>query len=376
MIPLFDMTRQYKTLRDEIMKIVDDVFSEGKVVLGPAVEKFEREFAEYLGVKHVVGVANGSDALVIALQSLGIEKGDKVATTPYTFFATASCIVRNGAFPVFIDVDKDTFNIDLNMLEDALKKEEIKVVIPVHLFGRTVDFENLLFLKEKYHVKILEDAAQSVGSEAKIGDCVKKSGTVGDVGIFSFFPTKNLGAYGDAGAIVTNDDKLAELARILRHHGSKERYYHELVGYNSRLDSVQAAILSVKLKYLEGWLDRRKEIAKTYEKLFNEKNVPVKYPAVEEVGYRNHVYHQYVVEFKDHETRERVRNHLEINQIGTSLYYPVPLHLQKCFSHLGYKEGDLPVSEKLAKTTLALPIFPELTEKEIEEVVNKISEVV
>ncbi|MFN3329131.1 MAG: DegT/DnrJ/EryC1/StrS family aminotransferase, partial [Fervidobacterium pennivorans] len=355
----------------EIIKVVDEVFSQGRVILGPVVEKFEQEFAKYLGVKHVVGVANGSDALVISLQALGIEKGDKVATTPYTFFATASCIVRNGAIPVFVDVDKDTYNIDLNKLEDILKKEDIKVVIPVHLFGRTVDFENLLFLKERYRVKILEDAAQSVGSEGKIKDFVKKSGTVGEIGIFSFFPTKNLGAYGDAGAIVTNDDKLAEISVMLREHGSRKKYYHEMVGYNSRLDAVQAGILSVKLKYLESWLDRRREIARTYERLFKEKELPVKYPAVKEVGYRDHVYHQYVIEFEDHETRERVRTHLEKNQIGTALYYPVPLHLQKCFAQFGYKEGDLPISEKLSKTTLALPIFPELRDDEIQEVVNR-----
>ncbi|MFN3691380.1 MAG: DegT/DnrJ/EryC1/StrS family aminotransferase, partial [Fervidobacterium sp.] len=220
------------------------------------------------------------------------------------------------------------------------------------------------------------DAAQSVGSEGKIGNFVKKSGTVGEIGIFSFFPTKNLGAYGDAGAIITNDDKLAEISVMLRQHGSKKKYYHEMVGYNSRLDSVQAAVLSVKLKYLEHWLQRRIEIAKEYERLFKEKGVPVKYPAVEEVGYRKHVYHQYVIEFEDYETRERVKAHLEKNQIGTAIYYPVPLHLQKCFAQLGYKEGDLPISEKLSKTTLALPIFPELRDDEIQEVVNKISEVI
>ncbi|MFN6991530.1 MAG: DegT/DnrJ/EryC1/StrS family aminotransferase, partial [Fervidobacterium sp.] len=198
----------------------------------------------------------------------------------------------------------------------------------------------------------------------------------GEIGIFSFFPTKNLGAYGDAGAIVTNDDKLAEISVMLREHGSRKKYYHEMVGYNSRLDAVQAGILSVKLKYLESWLDRRREIARTYERLFKEKELPVKYPAVKEVGYRDHVYHQYVIEFEDHETRERVRTHLEKNQIGTALYYPVPLHLQKCFAQFGYKEGDLPISEKLSKTTLALPIFPELRDDEIQEVVNRIGEVI
>lgn len=375
MIPLFDLTRQYEKIRKEVLDAIDQVILDGRVILGPSVEKFEKELAEYLDVKHTIGVANGSDALVISLHAIGIEKGEKVVTTPYTFFATASCIVRNGGIPVFVDVEPDTYNIDLNQVEQVLKKEEIKVVIPVHLFGRTVDFEKLDFLKQKFGVKILEDAAQSIGSEGKIGNIVKKSGTFGDIGIFSFFPTKNLGAYGDAGAIVTNDDQLAERARMLRQHGSKKKYYHEMIGYNSRLDSIHATILSIKLKHLEEWTQRRIEIAKTYQRLFEEKKLPIKYPKVEEKGYRSHVYHQYVVEFEDEKTRDRVRDHLTKNEIGTALYYPLPLHLQKCFAEYGYKQGDFPVAEKLSKTTLALPIFPELTDEEIQFVVEKISEV-
>ncbi|WP_448378156.1 DegT/DnrJ/EryC1/StrS family aminotransferase [Fervidobacterium sp.] len=375
MIPLFDLTRQYEKIRSEVLEAVDKVISDGRVILGPSVEKFEKELAEYLNVKHAIGVANGSDALVISLHAIGIEKGEKVLTTPYTFFATASCIVRNGGVPVFVDVEPETYNIDLNQVEQVLKKKNIKVVIPVHLFGRTVDFEKLDFLKQKFGVKILEDAAQSIGSEGKIGNIVKKSGTFGDIGIFSFFPTKNLGAYGDAGAIVTNDDQLAERARMLRQHGSKKKYYHEMIGYNSRLDSIHAAILSIKLKHLEEWTQRRIEIAKLYQKIFEEKKLPLKYPKVEEKGYRSHVYHQYVVEFEDEKTRDRVREHLTKNEIGTALYYPLPLHLQKCFAEYGYKQGDFPVAEKLSKTTLALPIFPELTDEEIEFVVEKISEV-
>nr|WP_312058775.1 DegT/DnrJ/EryC1/StrS family aminotransferase [Fervidobacterium pennivorans] len=375
MIPLFDLTRQYGKIRKEVLDAIDQVILDGRVILGPSVEKFEKELAEYLDVKHAIGVANGSDALVISLHAIGIEKGEKVVTTPYTFFATASCIVRNGGIPVFVDVEPDTYNIDLNQVEQVLKKEEIKVVIPVHLFGRTVDFEKLDFLKQKFGVKILEDAAQSIGSEGKIGNIVKKSGTFGDIGIFSFFPTKNLGAYGDAGAIVTNDDQLAERARMLRQHGSKKKYYHEMIGYNSRLDSIHAAILSIKLRHLEEWTQRRIEIAKTYQRLFEEKELPIKYPKVEEKGYRSHVYHQYVVEFEDEKTRDRVRDHLTKNEIGTALYYPLPLHLQKCFAEYGYKQGDFPVAEKLSKTTLALPIFPELTDEEIQFVVEKISEV-
>lgn len=375
-IPLFDLTRQYIQLRDEVLKVVDEVLNDGRVILGPWVEKFESELANYLGVKHVVGVANGSDALVIALQSLDIQPGEKVITTPYTFFATASCIVRNGAIPVFVDVDPCTYNIDLNQVEDVLKNDpSVKVVIPVHLFGRTVEPNELIYLKERYGVKILEDAAQSIGSEGKLGDRIVKSGTFGDVGIFSFFPTKNLGAYGDAGAIVTNNDEIAQKCRMLRQHGAKEKYFHEMVGYNSRLDSIHAAILLVKLRYLDNWTGRRIEIAKKYGELFGKFKLLVKYPKVEERGYRYHVFHQYVVEFETNEQRERVKKHLTQSGIGTALYYPLPLHLQKCFAHLGYKEGNLPVSEKLSKTTLALPIFPELTDEEIEIVAKTISEV-
>jgi len=375
MIPLFDLTRQYNQLRNDILRTVDEVLSDGQVILGPRVEKFEGELCNYLNIAHTIGVANGSDALVIALQSLGIEKGEKVITTPYTFFATASCIVRNGGIPVFVDVDPDTYNIDLNQVERLLKNEKIRVMIPVHLFGQTVDFEGLLFLKEKFGVKILEDAAQSIGSEGKAREKVSKSGTFGDIGIFSFFPTKNLGAYGDAGAIVTNDDTLAEKARSLRQHGSKEKYFHETVGYNSRLDALQAAVLSIKIKYLDQWIERRIEIAKLYQSLFEKYALPLKYTKVQDRGYRYHVFHQYVVEFRNNAEREMVKKHLNESKIGTAIYYPLPLHLQKCFKEYGYEEGDLPVSEKLSKTTLALPMFPELTNDEIEQVVNTIREV-
>jgi dTDP-4-amino-4,6-dideoxygalactose transaminase len=375
MIPLFDLTRQYNQLRNDVLRTVDEVLSDGQVILGPKVEKFENALCNYLNIKYTIGVANGSDALVIALQSLGIEKGEKVITTPYTFFATASCIVRNGGTPVFIDVDPDTYNIDLNQVERLLKNEKIRLMIPVHLFGQTVSLEDLLFLKEKFGVKILEDAAQSIGSEGKAQNKVSKSGTFGDIGIFSFFPTKNLGAYGDAGAIVTNDDTLAEKVRSLRQHGSKEKYFHETVGYNSRLDALQAAILSIKIKYLDRWIERRIEIAKLYQSLFEKYALPLKYTKFQDKGFRYHVFHQYVVEFRNNAEREMVKKHLNESKIGTAIYYPLPLHLQKCFKEYGYEEGDLPVSEKLSKTTLALPMFPELTNDEIEQVVNTTREV-
>lgn len=375
MIPLFDLTRQYSKIRAEIISAVDSVLSDGRVILGPHVEKFESELASYLNVRHIIGVGNGSDALVIALQALGVEPGDRVVTTPYTFFATVSCIVRNGAVPIFVDVEEDTFNINLNQLEEVLKRERVKAVIPVHLFGRTVDPEGLLFLRERYGFKLLEDAAQSIGSEGLVGGRVVKSGAFGDAGVFSFFPTKNLGAYGDGGAIATNDDNVADRCRMLRQHGAREKYYHELVGYNSRLDALHAAMLSVKLKYLETWTVRRIEVARKYGALFESRSLPVSYPKVEERGYRYHVFHQYVVRFEDHGQRERVRKHLNERGIGTAIYYPLPLHMQRCFANLGYGEGDFPVSERLSKTTLALPIFPELTDEEIETVVETMREV-
>ncbi|MBT1247279.1 MULTISPECIES: DegT/DnrJ/EryC1/StrS family aminotransferase [unclassified Thermosipho (in: thermotogales)] len=371
MIPLFDLTRQYKEIKEEIINAIDNVLSSGRVILGPEVEKLEKTIADFIGVKYGVGVANGSDALVIALRAMGIQEEDKVITTPYTFFATASSIVRNKAIPIFVDVDKETYNIDLNQVENVLKKEKVFGIIPVHLFGRTVNLEDLNFLKEKYGIKILEDCAQSIGSEGIINNTVKKSGSIGDASIFSFFPTKNLGAYGDGGLIVTNDENIYQKAKSLRVHGAKKKYFHDEIGYNSRLDELQAAILNVKFKYIKKWTEKRIEISKNYAKEFEKHELDLKYPKTSG-KLKVHVFHQYVVEFDSNEKREKVKRHLASKGIGTSIYYPVPLHLQNCFKYLGYKEGSLPVSEKLSKTTLALPIFPELSFDEVEIIVDEI----
>nr|WP_250880009.1 DegT/DnrJ/EryC1/StrS family aminotransferase [Thermosipho sp. 1244] len=370
-IPLFDLTRQYKEIKEEIINAIDNVLSSGRVILGPEVEKLEKTIADFIGVKYGVGVANGSDALVIALRAMGIQEEDKVITTPYTFFATASSIVRNKAIPIFVDVDKETYNIDLNQVENVLKKEKVFGIIPVHLFGRTVNLEDLNFLKEKYGIKILEDCAQSIGSEGIINNTVKKSGSIGDASIFSFFPTKNLGAYGDGGLIVTNDENIYQKAKSLRVHGAKKKYFHDEIGYNSRLDELQAAILNVKFKYIKKWTEKRIEISKNYAKEFEKHELDLKYPKTSG-KLKVHVFHQYVVEFDSNEKREKVKRHLASKGIGTSIYYPVPLHLQNCFKYLGYKEGSLPVSEKLSKTTLALPIFPELSFDEVEIIVDEI----
>ncbi|ONN27585.1 Pleiotropic regulatory protein [Thermosipho affectus] len=371
MIPLFDLTRQYKEIKEEIINAIDNVLSSGRVILGPEVEKLEKTIADFIGVKYGVGVANGSDALVIALRAMGIQEEDKVITTPYTFFATASSIVRNKGIPIFVDVDKETYNIDLNQVENVLKKEKVFGIIPVHLFGRTVNLEDLNFLKEKYGIKILEDCAQSIGSEGIINNTVKKSGSIGDASIFSFFPTKNLGAYGDGGLIVTNDENIYQNAKSLRVHGTKKKYFHDEIGYNSRLDELQAAILNVKFKYIKKWTEKRIEISKKYAKEFEKRKLDLKYPKTSG-KLKVHVFHQYVVEFGSNEKREKVKRHLASKGIGTSIYYPVPLHLQNCFKYLGYKEGSLPVSEKLSKTTLALPIFPELSFEEVEIIVDEI----
>jgi dTDP-4-amino-4,6-dideoxygalactose transaminase len=374
MIPLFDLTRQYERIRGEILNAIDKVISLGRVILGENVRRLEEEIASFTGVKHGVGVASGSDALLIALRAMGVEKGDTVVTTPYTFFATASAPYRLGARVIFVDVDESTFNMDLNQLEHVLKKEKVKAVIPVHLFGRTVGLEALSFLREKYGVMILEDCAQSMGSEWKFSSGeIRKSGSVGDAAIFSFFPTKNLGTYGDGGMIVTNSDEIAEESRILRVHGARKKYFHEKVGYNSRLDEIHAAILRVKLRYLERWTEERIRVARTYQKLFEEKKLPVVHPRVEEKGFRYHVFHQYVVIFESEEVRERVREGLKERGIQTAIYYPLPLHLQKCFRDLGYQEGDFPVAESLSKRSLALPMFPELRDDEIKEVVDTIA---
>lgn len=378
-VPLFDLTRQYEKLRKDVLKKMDAVFTSGNVIMGSNVKAFEMEIAKYLNVKHAVGVANGSDALRISVHALDIHEGDYVITTPYTFFATASSIVLNGATPIFVDIEEKYYNINLNEVENILqthpKKEKIKAVIPVHLFGKTVDLERLENISKKYKVHIIEDAAQSLGSVWYYNSSEKKfSGTVGDLGIYSFFPTKNLGAYGDGGLIVTNDDSLADRVRRLRVHGATKKYFHEEIGVNSRLDEVQAAILRIKLKELDNYIEKRIKKAKNYKDLFEEKKLYEYLDFPEYFDDRTHVYHQYVVTLKNPKERDKLANFLKENGIGTSIYYPLGLHMQKCFENLGYKQGDFPVTEQASKSTLALPMFPELMKKEqqyLAEIIKK-----
>jgi len=369
-IPQLDLVVQYNSIKQEIDNAILSVLGSGHFILGENVKKLEEDIAKFVGVKYAIGVASGTDALLISLMAIGVKPGDEVITTPFTFFATAGSIARLYAKPVFVDIDPKTYNIDPNKLEDLLKKSynpKMKAIIPVHLYGQCTDMDPILELAEKYNLRVIGDAAQSLGGTYK----GKQSGSMGDTGCFSFFPTKNLGAYGDGGMVVTNDDELAEKIRLLRVHGSKPKYYHSVVGLNSRLDEIQAAILNVKFKYLPKWIKQKREKAALYNKLFHEK-LPDGVVTPFEAPYNYHTYHQYTIRVKD--KRDELRDYLKEQGIGTSVYYPLSLHLQKCFENLGYKEGDFPESEKASKEVLSLPMYPEIKKSDVREIVEKINE--
>jgi dTDP-4-amino-4,6-dideoxygalactose transaminase len=389
-IPLIDLKAQYKSIAEDLDRVTKEVLSSASYIMGKNVTEFEKEFAEYIGVKHAISVGNGTDALVIALKSLGIGSGDEVITSTFTYFASAEAISAVGATPVFVDVEEKTFNIDSTKIEEKITKKT-KAIIPVHIFGQSARMDEINEIAKKYDLKIVEDAAQAVGSKYK----GKMIGTLGDVACFSFFPTKNLSCAGDGGMIVTNNDDIATIARALRTHGSGEtgqkaynllnniteeietskggddtvynvlKYYNYLIGFNSRLDAIQAAILRVKLPHLDKWNSRRREIAKIYNEKLKDSNVVV--PGIDEEN--ETVYHQYVLQC---EHREKMLNKLSEKGIATGVYYPVPLHLQKVYKELGYKEGDMPVAEYLSHRTFAIPVYPELTEKEINYIVESI----
>jgi len=367
-VPILDLTRQYRTIRAEIDTAIQRVLESGRFILGPEVEAFEREVAEYLGVKHAIGVASGTDALLLSLKALGIGPGDGVIVPSFTFFATAGVVVNAGATPVFTDIDPKTYNIDPESVKDLFTHHPspitIRAIIPVHLYGQPADMDEIMRLAKEYDLYVIEDAAQAIGAEYK----GRKVGTIGHFGCFSFFPTKNLGAYGDGGLVVTNDDKLAEKVRMLRVHGSKPKYYHHLVGTNSQLDALQAAILRAKLPHLDEWTAARQKIASRYDGLLGDiKDLAIPYRAPD----RTHIFHQYTIRVLDGR-RDVLREFLKERGIGTQVYYPLPLHLQPCFRHLGYKEGDLPESERASREVLSLPMFPELTEEEQGYVVQAI----
>jgi len=377
-VPPFDLTRQFENLKEELINAVNKVLASGRYILGPEVEAFEKEVANYLGVKHAIGVASGTDALWLSLKALGVGPGDLVLTTPFTFFATASAILNTGATPVFADINPLTFNLDPEKVKEALegrspvwqrlglKPEKVKVILPVHLYGQAADMDALLEIARQYDLKVVEDAAQAMGTKYK----GQKVGSFGEFGCFSFFPTKNLGAFGDGGLVVTQDDELAEKVRMLRAHGSKPKYYHHLVGTNSRLDAIQAAILRVKLPHLDKWIEARRNIANIYDSLLGKvEKVKIPYRA----SYSYHTFHQYTLRILNGQ-RDELRSYLKEKGIGTGIYYPLPVHLQPVLKPFGYIEGDFPEAEKACKEVLSLPMWPELTEDEARYVAQTVKD--
>lgn len=359
-IPILDLKRQYNSIKSEILASVEKVFESTQFILGPEVKKLETDIASYCGVSYGIGVANGTDALELVLKALEIGPGDEVITVPFTFFASAEVVVKLGATPVFVDVHRDTYLMDMSKLEEKITSKT-KAIIPVHIFGQACDMDELMRIANKHNIYVIEDSCQAIGSEYK----GQKVCNFGIAGCISFFPSKNLGGYGDGGMIVTNDEELTNKIKILRAHGSNPKYYHKEIGYNSRLDEVQAAILNVKFKYLNNWNELRRKHAYRYNEQFaNEISTP------KEGEYSNyHVYHQYTIEVED---RGAFEAYMKEQGIGTAIYYPVPLHLQEALSYLGYKEGDMPNSEAASKRVISLPISPEMTIEEQDYVIETI----
>lgn len=364
-IQMLDLSEQYQSLKDEILTTLDDVMSSSQFILGSHVKTLETDIATYSNVAHGIGVGNGSDAIHIALQAAGISPGDEVITTAFTFFATGGAIVRAGATPVYVDIDPITFNIDPAKIEAAIT-EKTKAIIPVHLYGQMADMESIMKIANRYNLVVVEDAAQAIGSKQN----GKTVGELGTAATYSFFPTKNLGAYGDGGMIVTNNDDLAEKSRVIRVHGSKPKYYHHVLGYNSRLDEMQAAILNVKFPHLDKWSEQRRACAAIYTELLNEKLSDVIQTPVEVEG-NHHVFHQYTLRVPK---RDELQTYLKEQGVASMIYYPLPLHVQPVFENLGYKEGDLPETDKAAKEAISLPMYPELKREDQEFVVEKIIE--
>lgn len=363
-IPLLNLQAQYQTIQDEIDAAVLAVLRSGRFILGPNVDAFEREAAAYLGVKHAIGVASGTDALVIALRALGIGPGDEVIVPAYSFFATAGAVLSVGARPVFVDIQPRTYLIDVAQIE-AVLTPRAKAILPVHLYGQPADMDEILSLAQKHHLAVIEDNAQAFGAEYK----GRKTGALGTIGCFSFFPSKNLGAYGDGGMVTTDDDRLAERMRMLRMHGWKKKYFPEMLGYNSRLDELQAAILRVKLPHVDEWNARRYAHAQTYTRLLSDLG-PV--PPME-APHRTHVYHLYVAAF---ERRDEVQRRLKEAGIAAEVYYPQPLHLAEPCRALGYAPGRFPVAEQASRETLALPLYPEMDAGQIQRVSDCIHTIV
>jgi dTDP-4-amino-4,6-dideoxygalactose transaminase len=355
-VPLLDLKAQYASIKDEVLAAVGEVLESQVCIGGPKVAELEKQVAALSGCKYAVGVSSGTDAILNALMCLGLGPGDEVITTPFTFFATVGCISRTGAKPVFVDIDPRSYNIDPSLIEAAITPRT-KAIMPVHLFGQVCDMDPILEIASRHNLFVIEDAAQAISATYK----GRAAGTMGTVGCFSFFPSKNLGGVGDGGMVVTNDQKLYDLLSIMRSHGSKPKYFHKYVGGNFRLDPLQAAVLLVKLPHLNAWSEGRRRNAAIYDQLFAGTGVVTPWIAPDCVS----IFNQYVIRS---ERRDELMAHLKTQGIGTEIYYPLPMHLQECFSSLGYKEGDFPESEKAAKQVLALPIYPELTREMLEYV--------
>lgn len=378
-VPLLDLKLQYKSLKKELDDAIIKVAESQHFILGPEVTSMEKEFCSYLGCKHSLGVSSGTDALLLALMAIDIKPGDEVIVPTYSFFATAGVVSRLFAVPVFVENDPVTFNIDPKDFERKITPKT-KAVIPVHLYGQSADMDDIMEIAKAHNLIVIEDAAQAIGTQYKDGRFV---GTIGDIGCFSFFPSKNLGCYGDGGLVTTNNDELAKILSIKRVHGGEPKYYHKVIGGNFRIDALQAAVLKVKLPHLDKWSEKRRQNANRYTQLFKEaglaeqtgktsfdsKNKVLLPKAVYDFGkVKNyHIYNQYIVRVED---RDELREFLTKNEIGTEIYYPVPFHLQECFKELGYKKGDFPVSEFAADKSLALPIFPELSDDQLVYVVD------
>jgi dTDP-4-amino-4,6-dideoxygalactose transaminase len=362
-VPLLDLKAQYATIKSEVDAAIAEVLESQHFILGPKVDQCEKAIAAYSKCSNGIGVSSGSDALLVCLMAENIGPGDEVITTPYTFFATAGAIARLGAKPVFVDIDPATYNLDASQVRSAITKRT-RAIIPVHLYGQMADMDPIIRVASEYGLVVIEDAAQAIGAEYQ----GRRAGSIGHYGCFSFFPSKNLGAAGDGGLVVTNDPVRAEKVKVLRGHGSKPKYYHKVIGGNFRLDAIQAAIVSAKLPYLDGWTAARQRNAKTYTRLLDETGLPIGLPAV--VTDR-HIFNQYVIRVS---RRDELQAHLQKNGVGTEVYYPVPMHLQECFAYLGHTVGAFPESERAANETLALPIHPELTESQARFVVESIRE--
>jgi dTDP-4-amino-4,6-dideoxygalactose transaminase len=363
-VPLLDLQAQYETIRDEVRAAVDRVFDSQQFVLGAEVQALEEEIARYSQTKFAVGCASGSDAVLLALMSCGVGAGDEVITSPFSFFATASTITRLGARPVFVDIDERTFNLNPSLV-DAAFTGRTKAIVPVHLYGQCAEMDPLIELSQQRNIPVIEDAAQAIGAE----DRSRRAGSMGTIGCFSFYPSKNLGGAGDGGMLVTNDPDHGRRLHMLRVHGEETKYHHKLVGINSRLDALQAAVLRVKLPHLDEWTTGRQRKAQQYELMFGDAGLgdQVELPFVRTTA--RHIFHQFVVRVRGGK-RDALREHLRECGVGADVYYPVPLHLQECFAYLGYKEGDFPIAELAAKETLALPVYPELTDEQQDYVVN------